>query len=170
MVSDMVRRDYSPPHQTSDGRTRRRPEPQHLVNARRQIRTRDRDNGGFDGFELHVTSVRTGAERRRSRVHRHTAVQHMRAPRSTAERLKHKRLASRALCDREQRGARPIDTVCAVTVVAPGREHMLLVVGVIVLSVVVIIPRMRVPGGVNASTRGWMSDKWLAEHRASHSR
>ena len=43
-------------------------------------------------------------------------------PRGTAERLKNKRLARRALCDREQRGARPIDTVCAVAVVAPGRE------------------------------------------------
>jgi len=48
---------------------------------------------------------------------------------------------------------------------------MLLIVGaVIVLSVVVVIRRMRVPGHVNASTRGWMSDKWLTEHRASHSR
>lgn len=48
---------------------------------------------------------------------------------------------------------------------------MLLIVGaVIVLIVVVITPRMRVPGGVNASTRGWMSDQWLAEHWASHSR
>ena len=50
-------------------------------------------------------------------------------------------------------------------------NHMLLIVGaVIVLIAVVLIPRMRVPGGVNASTRGWMSDKWVAEHRASHSR
>jgi hypothetical protein len=48
---------------------------------------------------------------------------------------------------------------------------MLLIVGaVIMLIAVVVIRRMRVPGGVNASTRGWMSDKWLAEHRASHSR
>jgi len=48
---------------------------------------------------------------------------------------------------------------------------MLLIVGaVIVLSVVVIIPRMRVPDGVTASTHGWMSEQWLAEHRASHSR
>ncbi|HEU5257160.1 MAG TPA: hypothetical protein VFU28_14305 [Vicinamibacterales bacterium] len=48
---------------------------------------------------------------------------------------------------------------------------MLLIVGVvIVLIAVVVIPKMRVPGGVNASTLGWMSDKWLAEHRASHSR
>jgi hypothetical protein len=48
---------------------------------------------------------------------------------------------------------------------------MLLIVGaVIVFIAVVIISRMRVPGGVNASTRGWMSDKWLIEQRASHSR
>ena len=92
-------------------------------------------------------------------------------PRGAAERLTNKRLASRELCDREQRGARPIDTVCAVAVVAQVENHMLLIVGaVIVLSAVVIIPRMRVPDGVNASTLGWMSDKWLAEHRASHSR
>jgi hypothetical protein len=47
---------------------------------------------------------------------------------------------------------------------------LLIVGGVIVLIAVVIIPRMRVPRGVNASTRGWMSDKWLAEYRASYSR
>ena len=48
---------------------------------------------------------------------------------------------------------------------------MLLIVGaVIVLSVIVVIRRMPVPGRVNASTRGWMSDKWLTEYRASHSR
>jgi hypothetical protein len=46
---------------------------------------------------------------------------------------------------------------------------MLFIVGaVIVLGAVVIIPRMRVPGGVNASTLGWMSGQWLAEYRASH--
>jgi hypothetical protein len=49
-------------------------------------------------------------------------------------------------------------------------DYMLLMVGaVIVLITVVITPRMRVPGGVNASTIGWMSGEWLAEHRASHS-
>jgi hypothetical protein len=49
---------------------------------------------------------------------------------------------------------------------------MLLIVGavIVLIAVVIIIPRMRVPGGVNASTLGWMSDRWLAEHRASHSR
>jgi hypothetical protein len=49
-------------------------------------------------------------------------------------------------------------------------NHMLLIVGaVIVLIAAVIISRTRVPGGVNANTLGWMSDRWLAEHRASHS-
>jgi hypothetical protein len=50
-------------------------------------------------------------------------------------------------------------------------NHMLLIVDVVVVLIaVVVIRRMRVPGGVNASTRGWMSDQWLAEQRASHSR
>jgi len=47
---------------------------------------------------------------------------------------------------------------------------MLLIVGlVVVLIAVVIIPRMRVPGGVNSANLGWMSEQWLAQHRASHS-
>jgi hypothetical protein len=47
---------------------------------------------------------------------------------------------------------------------------MLFIVGVvIVLITVVIIPRMRVPGGVNSANLGWMSERWLAEHRASRS-
>lgn len=39
---------------------------------------------------------------------------------------------------------------------------------VIVLIATALVPRMRVPGGVNAAHLGWMSDQWLAEHRASH--
>jgi hypothetical protein len=47
---------------------------------------------------------------------------------------------------------------------------MLFIVGVgIVLIAVGIISRMRVPGGVNSTDLGWMSQQWLAEHRASHS-
>jgi hypothetical protein len=47
---------------------------------------------------------------------------------------------------------------------------MLFTIGVItVLIAVLIIPRMRVPGGVNSVALGWMSEQWLAEHRASHS-
>jgi hypothetical protein len=46
---------------------------------------------------------------------------------------------------------------------------MLLMFGaVIVLIAVIIMPRMRVPGGVNSTYLGWMSEQWLAEHRASH--
>ena len=51
-----------------------------------------------------------------------------------------------------------------------GENPMLFIVGLVIVSVaVVIIPRMRVPGGVNAAPFGWMSEQWLAEHRASHS-
>lgn len=47
---------------------------------------------------------------------------------------------------------------------------MLLIVGAVILLIaVVIIPRMRVPDGVHGSTLGWMSERWLAEHRAAHS-
>jgi hypothetical protein len=45
---------------------------------------------------------------------------------------------------------------------------LFIVVLVMVLIAVVIIPRMRVPGGVNSANLGWMSEQWLAEHRASH--
>jgi len=51
-----------------------------------------------------------------------------------------------------------------------GRNPMLFIVGVIIVSAaVVILSRMRVPGGVNTAPLGWMSEQWLAEHRASHS-
>jgi len=45
---------------------------------------------------------------------------------------------------------------------------LFIVVGAVIVIALVIIPRMRVPGGVNANTLGWMSEQWLAEHRASH--
>ena len=49
-------------------------------------------------------------------------------------------------------------------------NHLLFIVGAaIVLIAIGIIPRMRVPGGVNSAKLGWMSEQWLAEHRASHS-
>ena len=45
---------------------------------------------------------------------------------------------------------------------------MLFIVGVVIVSIgVVIIPRMRMPGGVPSGNLGWMSGQWLAEHRAS---
>jgi hypothetical protein len=49
-------------------------------------------------------------------------------------------------------------------------NYMLLILGVVIVSIaVVIVPRMRVPGDVNGSALGWMSEQWLAEQRASHS-
>jgi hypothetical protein len=43
---------------------------------------------------------------------------------------------------------------------------MLFIVGVVIVSIaVVIIPRMRVPGGANSANLGWMSEQWLAELR-----
>jgi hypothetical protein len=39
---------------------------------------------------------------------------------------------------------------------------------VIALITIVIIRRMLVPGGVDRNALGWMSEQWLAEHRASH--
>jgi len=41
--------------------------------------------------------------------------------------------------------------------------------GVIVCVAAVILPRMQVRGSVNENALGWMSERWLAEHRASHS-
>ena len=77
---------------------------------------------------------------------------------SRARRLVHKRTDSNpAAC---QDRCTPTDC---------GDNHMLFFVGiVIVLIAVVIIPRMRVPGGVNSASLGWMSERWLAEHRTSH--
>jgi hypothetical protein len=46
---------------------------------------------------------------------------------------------------------------------------LFIVVVVIVLIAVGIIPWMRVPGGVNSANLGWLSEQWLAEHRAAHS-
>jgi hypothetical protein len=46
---------------------------------------------------------------------------------------------------------------------------MLFIVGVVVASLaVLIVPRMRAGGGVNPGGLGWMSEQWLAEHRATH--
>jgi len=45
---------------------------------------------------------------------------------------------------------------------------MLFILGVVVaLAAVLIRPRMRVPGRVNAAHLGCMSEQWLAEIRAS---
>jgi len=47
---------------------------------------------------------------------------------------------------------------------------MLFTIGVVVVLVAVVaIPKLRVPGGMHTAPLGWMSEQWLAEHRASHS-
>jgi hypothetical protein len=50
------------------------------------------------------------------------------------------------------------------------RNPMWLILGgVIVCVAAVILPRMQMRGNVNENALGWMSERWLAEHRASHS-
>jgi hypothetical protein len=50
-------------------------------------------------------------------------------------------------------------------------NHMLYIVGIVIALIAgVTTRRMRVPRGVNSGHLGWMSEQWLAEHRASHSR
>ena len=46
---------------------------------------------------------------------------------------------------------------------------LFIVATVTVLAAFMFLPRMRVPGGVNAAHLGEMSEQWLAEHRSSHS-
>ena len=51
-----------------------------------------------------------------------------------------------------------------------GDKNMLFIVGIVIALIGVIgIQRMRLPGDVNSANLGWMSEQWLAEHRASHS-
>jgi hypothetical protein len=50
-----------------------------------------------------------------------------------------------------------------------ARPMLFILTIVIVLIGVVIIPRMRLPHSRNSANLGWMSERWLAEHRASHS-
>jgi hypothetical protein len=52
---------------------------------------------------------------------------------------------------------------------AHTESHMLFIFGVVIVLITVgSLRRMRVPGGVSASTLGRMSEQWLAEYRASH--
>jgi hypothetical protein len=46
---------------------------------------------------------------------------------------------------------------------------MLLIGGIFMALLAFVIARMRVIGGVNSANLGWMSEQWLAEHRASQS-
>lgn len=52
----------------------------------------------------------------------------------------------------------------------PIENHMLLILGVVIVSIAtVVLSGMRLSGGENAGALGWMSEQWLADHRASHS-
>lgn len=47
---------------------------------------------------------------------------------------------------------------------------LLFTVAVIIgLAAVVVLPRTRLLRGANEAPLGWMSEQWLAEHRAGHS-
>jgi hypothetical protein len=41
-------------------------------------------------------------------------------------------------------------------------------VGIVLLSVAIIHRLGRPPGGDHPANLGWMSERWLVEHRASH--
>jgi hypothetical protein len=46
---------------------------------------------------------------------------------------------------------------------------MLFILGALATSIAaIVVYRARVPGGVNAARLGWVSERWLAEYRASH--
>jgi hypothetical protein len=46
---------------------------------------------------------------------------------------------------------------------------MLFIFGLVIAWLaLVILPRIRLPRGVNGPHLGWMSEQWLAEHRARH--
>ena len=48
-------------------------------------------------------------------------------------------------------------------------QHMLLTIGfLLTLASAVIMSRLRVQAAPNSPDAGWMSEQWLAEHRASH--
>jgi hypothetical protein len=49
-----------------------------------------------------------------------------------------------------------------------GRELMLLILAVLAVAVLVGVSKVRVPGGVNAADLGSVSNRWLADYRASH--
>jgi hypothetical protein len=46
---------------------------------------------------------------------------------------------------------------------------MLLIIGVLVtVTATLVVRKMRGPADTNGPNLGWMSEQWLAEHRASH--
>jgi hypothetical protein len=74
------------------------------------------------------------------------------------------------LCTSGQTVTLPRVRIVLGRVTTASARTMLFIVGVIiVLTTAVIIPKMRLPHGLNSANLGWMSQQWLAEHRASHS-
>ena len=76
------------------------------------------------------------------------------------------------LCDGEQRSAAPFTTVGHDPRWSHIENQMLFLIGAVVvliaLMAVVIVPRMWVRRGATAGALGWMSQRWLADHRASN--
>jgi hypothetical protein len=44
----------------------------------------------------------------------------------------------------------------------------LIISAVVTVIAVAVVSRRRVPGRVNEAQLGWVSERWLAEYRASH--
>jgi hypothetical protein len=135
-------------------------------------RDRDRRNGGVDRFRVAHCQVYGPALN--GTVPECTGTPSATHPCRSEHSREAEEHAPRKSCAVRSRTARRTSnrySLCGGPWCRQVENHMLLIVGAIfVLSAVVVIRRMRVPGGVNASTRGWMSDQWLAEHRAWHSR
>jgi len=73
------------------------------------------------------------------------------------------------LCDREQGRSGSIRySLCDAR--GGPRIYVLLIVGAVIVFIVVVVTRIRVRARVNAGSLGWMSERWLAEHRVSESR
>jgi hypothetical protein len=59
----------------------------------------------------------------------------------------------------------------ATTRTSPGRDSMLLTLTIVILLIAgLIISRTQVTRSGKSANLGWMSERWLAEHRASHPR
>ena len=46
--------------------------------------------------------------------------------------------------------------------------YMMLIIGAALLVTIIVVTRLRAPRVANPPNLGWMSEQWLAEHRAMH--
>ena len=60
--------------------------------------------------------------------------------------------------------------VCMAPWLQARNTMLLFLTSAVLLIALPILRRIHVPGGVNSSSLGWMSERWLAEYRASGSR